>query len=86
MGLFDYVNFEMPCPKCGEKMDDWQSKSGDCTMATVDPTAVAYFYGGCDKCRISFDFSRQTNPTKHRETPFTAAEVEAMGFIMTRDG
>ena len=51
MGVFDYVDYEAPCPKCGRILtrDCWQSKEGFCIMETIKPEAVDVFYGYCLK-------------------------------------
>ena len=48
--MFDYVNYEAPCIECGELLTSWQSKSGKCTMGTVEPWEVSSFYQNCPKC------------------------------------
>lgn len=83
MGMFDYVNFKMPCPQCGEEVGNWQTKSTDCTMDTVDPQACSSFYSRCEKCKLWFDFGREIPVTPPRSTPYTLDEVRAMGFSMT---
>jgi hypothetical protein len=82
MGMFDYVNFSMPCPECGTALNDWQSKSGECTMATVNPDGLGCFYESCPKCKAWIDFTRDTPPVPARPAPYTREEVEAMGFKM----
>ena len=32
MGMFDYVDFTIPCPNCGTTVTDFQSKDGDCEL------------------------------------------------------
>ena len=48
--MFDYVKYSAPCKKCGEILDEWQSKDGDCWMVTVEPKDVREFYADCHKC------------------------------------
>ena len=50
MGMFDYVDFECPCPACGATLDEFQSKSGPCDMATLKPWQVTNFYTTCSAC------------------------------------
>ena len=47
MGMFDYIKYEAPCPRCGAMLDDWQSKSGACLMDTLEPWEVTNFYTLC---------------------------------------
>ncbi len=50
MGMYDNVNFEMDCPICGKRIDDFQTKDGDCLLNTLSPCDVSTFYSGCRKC------------------------------------
>jgi len=50
MGLFNYVSYEAPCPKCGALIKEWQTKDGDCFLNTVEPWEVSHFYAPCPKC------------------------------------
>lgn len=56
MGMFDYVKYECDCPRCGATVDGFQSKSGDCRLATVPPTSVDYFYSICGECGLFLDY------------------------------
>ena len=50
MGMFDYVAFECDCPKCGERVSEFQSKDGKCLMQTVPYWTVSRFYTSCKAC------------------------------------
>ena len=50
MGMFDSIELKMPCPECGAEIDGFQSKDGDCVLATLQPYETQYCYSGCDKC------------------------------------
>lgn len=52
MGMFDYVEYEAPCVKCGHLLRDFQSKSGECMMLTLKPKDLGKgrFYDFCPKC------------------------------------
>ena len=50
MGMLDYVAYKAKCRKCGNMLDDWQSKDGDCLMDTIHPEAVNLFYTSCNEC------------------------------------
>jgi transcription elongation factor Elf1 len=58
MGMFDYINYEMNCPQCGEKVNGFQSKDGPCALETLDFRQVNNFYASCDNCGhwIEFNF------------------------------
>lgn len=56
MGLYDYVDYEMPCPNCGTVLSgNWQSKDGDCCMGHVKPEEVRSFGAICRHCGTSID-------------------------------
>jgi len=58
MGMFDYVNYEMDCPTCGEKLDSFQSKDGRCVLETIEYWEVDNFYDYCDTCKVMVEFNR----------------------------
>ncbi len=62
MGMFDWVDFKMPCPKCGQEVDGFQSKSGECTMELVKPSEVTNFYSWCENCGTQIEFFRKDEP------------------------
>lgn len=53
MGVFDYVDYTAPCPKCGTVLDknDWQTKDGQPYMNTVRPETVWSWHAICPNCR-----------------------------------
>lgn len=55
MGMFDYVKYEAPCPKCGTKITNWQTKDSDCSLTTVEPWQVDKFYAPCPHCHAWID-------------------------------
>ena len=65
MGMFDWVAFEMSCPKCLETVRGFQSKDGDCQLEVVMPHTVDHFYSRCDACatEIRFEWGKMTAPT-----------------------
>lgn len=65
MGMFDWVQFEMPCPKCGKRVSGFQSKDGACELANVLPWTVDRFYVDCRHCKTSIEFAggKQIEPT-----------------------
>lgn len=81
MGMFNYVNFEMPCPKCGETVRGFQTKDGDAGMHLVEIEAVTTMYAGC-KCGYWIELTRAPAPvdTAVRTPPATLKEATAMGF------
>jgi len=50
LGLFDYIRYEIPCPACGVKVSDFQSKDGPCLLETLEPHDVEHFYTSCKSC------------------------------------
>ena len=59
MGMFDWINHKCDCPKCGRKLEHFQSKEGNCTLEEIEPWQVSYFYGSCPECKtwLGFDVS-----------------------------
>jgi len=57
MGMFDYVKFSMKCPKCGKKVNGFQSKDGECTLNEVEYWKVRNFYSNCDNCNTWIEFN-----------------------------
>jgi phage FluMu protein Com len=51
MGMFDYVNYEAPCIKCGKLLTEFQSKDGECYLKRLEPKDVRRFYTSCDECK-----------------------------------
>lgn len=68
MGMFDYVDFEMNCPICGEKMKDFQSKSAACFMVMLDVDDVDNFYTSCAECGSWVEFTRKVPISKNHIT------------------
>ena len=65
MGMFDYVAFEMECPKCGAKVTGFQTKSTECILATVSPVLAHNFYSSCDECGVWIEFTQEKrDPTE----------------------
>jgi len=64
--MFDWIIFEMKCPKCKTKMDSFQSKSGGCSMEHLEFWEVTNFYSGCSKCTtwVEFDIARSPRPNR----------------------
>lgn len=63
MGMYDYVNFLYPCPTCGKEIgtgiSKFQTKEGDCCLATLDYLQVGNFYGLCLSCKTWVEFTRK---------------------------
>lgn len=73
MGMFDYVKYSAPCPKCGTVLIGWQSKDAGCNLDTLEPKDVGYFYDFCDKCRVMI------GATVEREFILKSIELKAEG-------
>lgn len=85
MGMFNWVKFEMACPKCGAKVDGFQTKDGDLTMAEVDALSVCEFYSACPKCDSWIEFHRKKSLPPEGPTPSRSLEeVLKEFFIETR--
>jgi hypothetical protein len=55
MGMYDDVVLEMKCPKCGEPIDDFQSKDGDCILEKLQPYEINHCYSSCAGCGAWID-------------------------------
>jgi hypothetical protein len=62
MGMYDEVNFEMKCPLCKYLLEDFQSKSGNCTLSNLELYAVDDFYTTCDNCNLWIRFEVERKP------------------------
>ena len=56
MGMFDWINFEMYCPICGNKVIGFQSKSANCNLEYLDFWQVDNFYSSCEQCGTWIEF------------------------------
>ncbi len=59
MGMYDNIRYKMNCPKCGAKVDTFQSKDGPCMLSELDFWEVNNFYTDCDKCDTWIEFDRK---------------------------
>ena len=75
MGLFDYINFDMECPKCGKKIIGFQSKDGPCLMCGLTINDVNNFYSSCPNCDIWVEFNRKITPEDTEEELLKLGEV-----------
>jgi hypothetical protein len=57
MGTFDWVNFKVPCPKCGREVENFQSKDGDCLLSNLEFWQVDNFYSYCDNCEATINYT-----------------------------
>ena len=64
MGMYDDIKFEMNCPKCGTKLENFQSKSGPCAMFQLDFWEVNNFYCGCSNCNSWVEFFLKERPNR----------------------
>lgn len=84
MGMFNYINVEIPCPKCGTTVDTFQSKDANCDLTSIDPTQVSNFYGDCPDCGYWIEMEREEQP-KRRDRPFNKEEVDNLGFKLIEE-
>ena len=69
MGLFNRVAYDYDCEKCGESLDDFQTKDGVHDYYSPAPYAIKdapwcfSFYGFCRKCSAWYEFEiRRRDP------------------------
>ena len=59
MGMFDYIKFEIQCPNCGARVNDFQSKDWHCVLTELEYWEVNNFYSYCDECDAWIEFNRK---------------------------
>ncbi|NLT28628.1 MAG: hypothetical protein GXX97_06135 [Dehalococcoidales bacterium] len=59
MHEIDYVSLDADaeCPVCGEKLANFETKSGPGAQVTLDFREVDSFYSRCTKCKSIIEFS-----------------------------
>lgn len=58
MGMYDYVDFECECPKCGKQLKGFQTKDLDCSLEQVKPWETERFYSFCNNCKTYIQYNR----------------------------
>ena len=64
MGMFDDVIMVVKCPRCGDKVDGFQSKDCPCCLGTLKFWEVDSFYSTCEKCGCSIYFTIKNSVRK----------------------
>ena len=64
MGMYDSVEGEFKCPKCGHLQTDFQTKQHDCILDTLDFRICDYFYSSCDNCGVWLDVTLSEDARK----------------------
>ena len=64
MGMYDDIKFEIKCPNCKNKMDNFQSKNGPCIMIELNFYQVDRFYASCLNCNTWVEFNLYNRPNK----------------------
>ena len=81
MGMFDYVNFEMKCPKCGGLVTEFQSKDAGCDLDKIEPDSVSNFYAPCD-CGAWIEFYKPRVNRPLRENKLSLDDIHGLGYEM----
>jgi len=69
MGMFDWINFKIPCPKCGREISGFQSKDGDCLLRCLEFWQVDNFYSYCEHCEAMIEYTlNEKTKEKIKET------------------
>ena len=77
MGMFDNINFEIKCPNCKTKVDDFQSKDSVCLMCTLEFWEVNNFYASCPECKTWIEFTlKESRPNRKLTIKDYKKEVE----------
>lgn len=56
MGMYDYVDFEIECPKCKNLIKDFQTKDGSQMLSHLKFYEVDCFYSFCNNCGTWVEF------------------------------
>ena len=64
MGMYDNVSGKFKCPECGHIQTEFQTKSYDCLLDTLDFRVCDYFYSSCDNCKAWLEVSLKPEKTK----------------------
>lgn len=86
MGMFDYVNVNLKCPNCGEKVGGFQTKDGSCVLGHLNFNDVMNFYSDCEKCKcwIEVNVNKNSIPEKNYVV-YTRKEKEGYKRVGTLD-
>ena len=89
MGMYDEINVDIKCPKCGSNDVSWQSKNYLCNLDTSEPCKVQEFYTYFDKCVTVTTYltieDKGEVAAECRAEPYSLDEVEKMGFEYIED-
>jgi hypothetical protein len=84
--MFDYVNVEIPCPKCAAPAKGFQSKDRHCHMETLEARDVNRFYTDCAKCGFWIEYAKPEVPyAPLKLKPSGVDEITALGFVLVTD-
>jgi hypothetical protein len=61
MGMFDWVDFSIKCPLCGEMLVGFQTKDLENQLKTVNYKDTKNFYNCCKNCKTSVHFYKMRN-------------------------
>ena len=79
MGIYDFVDIDVYCPICGEKLPRFQTKDGNPYLNTVDFRDVDNFYTSCDKCGAWIEFTYSPTSILKREIYDYVMRVSRVG-------
>lgn len=79
MGMFDWVKFEIECPNCKTKMDNFQSKDRSCSMFHLEFWEVDNFYDSCIKCNTWVEYFLKEKLNKERTIKDYKKKVKIRG-------
>ncbi len=64
MGMFDWINIKLPCPKCGKEIEGFQSKDGECLLDCLEFWQVDNFHSYCNNCKAMVDYTLKRDTKK----------------------
>ncbi len=90
MGIFDYVNYKMDCPKCGKDVGDFQTKDCGGWFEKVEYWQCDNFYASCDYCNTWIEFTlkreREPIPIEAYEMRVELSECDESQFTRNDNG
>lgn len=81
MGMYDYVDVEIACPRCSNKLNGFQTKYGPCLMHTLQFWEVDEFYCNCVKCGTFVKFVLPCRPNREIKIDDYDRVVTYLGII-----
>ena len=79
----DYVSIDLdvPCPVCGEKLGNFETKDGPGVQVTLDFREVDSFYCHCGKCKSMIEFNLKNSVAEEARAQLTLDDYQRKSVI-----